>query len=212
MLRENGCNETGRTYIVMAAHTMDKVFIGRSDLPKRSRSDLKSCMVCGYSLRGLPNKYCCPECGFEYEDGMEIFYPSWRRQLGLMSITLPLLIAVWVYTGSVSVGGAIILGCGIWSSWSIWDTRRYRVVFCASGVRVAVPGSPHRLYEWDRLRGAAWSRATGAITLETDDDTEAFVLGERFFGSHRRSRMFVDALNRRLAANRNPVVENVAAG
>lgn len=44
-----------------------------------SRS-LDSCPVCNYSLRGLPARHRCPECGFEYDEHTRVWHPRscWR--------------------------------------------------------------------------------------------------------------------------------------
>ena len=39
---------------------------------------LKRCVECGYSLRGLPARHACPECGLEYDEHSE----CWRRRPG----------------------------------------------------------------------------------------------------------------------------------
>ena len=33
------------------------------------KADYELCLRCGYSLRGLPGRHTCPECGVEYEIG-----------------------------------------------------------------------------------------------------------------------------------------------
>jgi hypothetical protein len=43
-------------------------------------SDFAICPECGYSLKGLPDKHACPECGKPYD--LSVVRRAWRRHLG----------------------------------------------------------------------------------------------------------------------------------
>ncbi len=57
-----------------------------------SGEPITKCPVCRYDLTGLPNNHACPECGFEYDESMRIWYirgPS-RGFWIIITILLPL--------------------------------------------------------------------------------------------------------------------------
>ncbi len=165
---------------------------------------LNRCPICHYSLRGLPKEHRCPECGFEYDQDTSVFYPNWKPEFILMVACVVIGVAIWAYNGSLGIYGTVAMVITPLAAYQIWHLRRYRVVFSTSGIRIVDPGDELKVYEWSRLKHASWSRLTGRISLETVDGKEAFVFGRQFFGSHRRSREFVAALNRRLGGWHGP--------
>lgn len=46
---------------------------GGTKKPKRRRRLPSICLRCGYSLRGLPQQYACPECGLAYDGDSVVF-------------------------------------------------------------------------------------------------------------------------------------------
>lgn len=59
---------------------------------RNSGGPITNCPVCRYDLTGLPRNHRCPECGFDYDETMRVWYgrkPRWW--VGLVSITPMLL-------------------------------------------------------------------------------------------------------------------------
>lgn len=60
-----------------------------------SGEPITKCPVCRYDLTGLPKNHTCPECGFEYDESMRIWYmrqpPWWFTPLTLtLVLVVPL--------------------------------------------------------------------------------------------------------------------------
>lgn len=77
-----------------------------------SRS-LDSCPVCNYSLRGLPARHRCPECGFEYDEHTR----AWRPR------------SYWKFAGFTFLCCAV----GFLQAWDAFsDGHRTKGLICAS--------------------------------------------------------------------------------
>jgi len=61
------------------------------------RATLTHCPACDYDLRGLPGRYRCPECGFEYDEGTLVWRPRTRNRVYLWG-PLCLMLCVGVLT------------------------------------------------------------------------------------------------------------------
>ena len=48
---------------------------------KKDDSELNRCPLCNYSLRGLPDRHACPECGFSYDKQMIVERPNVKTHL-----------------------------------------------------------------------------------------------------------------------------------
>lgn len=64
------------------------------------------CPICRYSLEGLPEKYHCPECGFEYDKQGIQFDPRGRGKIKgdvwLNSVVIGLVLALAVWSGRLA--------------------------------------------------------------------------------------------------------------
>ena len=76
------------------------------------------CPACGYSLRGLPDSYRCPECGFEYDERTRVWRPEtpWKGlaatatvTIGLTGIMLLRTLRAWMSGGSPEAWDAVSL-------------------------------------------------------------------------------------------------------
>lgn len=68
---------------------------------------ITKCPICRYDLAGLPKNHTCPECGFEYDESMRIWWikgPS-RRFWIIFTILLPLsvFLVLLVLAGTISL-------------------------------------------------------------------------------------------------------------
>ncbi|HEY3245722.1 MAG TPA: hypothetical protein VGM03_20445 [Phycisphaerae bacterium] len=115
---------------------------------------LKQCPICGYSLRGLPRRHRCPECGFEYDECMFVLeFRDPRRLDSLLTkglfvsfVALLALLMVLRLLGRLAGGGwigvasvfVLILLATISVGWRGFRSKlrdRRRVFFAADGIR-----------------------------------------------------------------------------
>lgn len=57
----------GLGWILFIAVSVGWLIAGNRMRMRLARARFQVCLNCGYSLRGLPERGCCPECGSEYE-------------------------------------------------------------------------------------------------------------------------------------------------
>src|SRR5262249_38777567 len=88
----------------------------------RARRGLETCPVCEYSLRSLPTRHRCPECGFEFDESTEVWRLRRFNLLGfrvfqlLVAVTLAVILIVRMVTqGGRFSGGDIGLGLNLLS-------------------------------------------------------------------------------------------------
>lgn len=99
---------------------------------------MEYCPVCRYRLAGLPAEYRCPECGFPFDDSMEVFEA--RRGDGVVVHITRTALTIWVVSDLLPrwfiAGGAtplilldlaaVLLLGQWWVMW--WQNRRRRFI------------------------------------------------------------------------------------
>ncbi len=105
--------------------------------PPQPSTQLVVCPECDYSLRGLPAGHGCPECGFAFEPGTQVFHGYRRPGLLARMLTLVLL-AVAVPLATQALFGAVsgattqaellaLIGWGglvAYLLWVVWQRRQ----------------------------------------------------------------------------------------
>ena len=89
---------------------------------------LKSCVQCGYSLKGLPGNHACPECGLRFDERSQV----WRKSPGIVVFA-----AMFGFLGSI---GAWIQLPGVPPENSIRAWNRSFRHFCGHP-RLTLPAS-----------------------------------------------------------------------
>ncbi len=74
--------------------------------------------------------------------------------------------------------------------------RDCKVVLWPGGLRMTRRAADTVALTWDEIESAEWNRVDGETLLNlTNGDQQTFV-GADFFGSHRRTRQFIETVNR----------------
>ena len=132
---------------------------------------LKKCARCGYSLRGLPSRHACPECGLRYDERCALYRVTnpkqvlavWSMMLGggVLSLqNLPHLANLAAASAWETVGALVGALWVVFAAAGIWFfIRRYRrgfeVAIASDGLIVRLPGFSDELIPWSDIGGAS---------------------------------------------------------
>lgn len=170
---------------------------------------IEVCPACRYSLRGLPEKHSCPECGFRYDRNACLLT---RPRLGLIvfgatsAAMLVTGVALWWWLGEwvgrgmapslfVSVGLMGVLA----SAWRLRRSSRF-IVVSRDELRVVDCRYQEKSFPMNEIADAEWSRISGAVTVTAFGGRELIVIPPQFLGSHRRSKLLSTLVKRNLSA------------
>lgn len=135
------------------------------------RRVFKRCFRCGYSLRGLPARHACPECGLRYDEDCEI-YPVvnprqalmvWLAIFGGGFICLKFLrhflnfaaASMWErIMALVAVVWMVCVALGVRLLWTRYR-RGFAVAITTDGLMMRLPGQPDNLIAWSEIESAA---------------------------------------------------------
>jgi predicted RNA-binding Zn-ribbon protein involved in translation (DUF1610 family) len=128
------------------------------------------CARCGYSLRGLPAKHACPECGLRFDERCELYRAKNPKQVAVLWLVIlgggwPSLRNVphlanlggataWEMVGALAAALWIVLAAaGLW-----FFVRRYRrgfrVAVTTDGLVVDLPAIQQGLVPWENIADA----------------------------------------------------------
>ncbi len=109
---------------------------------------ISKCPVCRYDLTGLPRTHRCPECGFEYDESMRIWWISGPSK-GFWIVTILLLVSIFCFF-SLAVLGMISLSRrgSFWLSANILGAVISRTILAALAAIVGSLGTQFAFRYW----------------------------------------------------------------
>jgi hypothetical protein len=162
------------------------------------------CLSCGYSLRGLPRPYICPECGVEHGENVAIFAEprtAWMVLAVASWIVVVVLAVLWILGHSPSDPLRPMLTSVLMASIWSWHVRTPRHFVSVSKTHVTIirgHGDAYRIRLED-IATAHWSMVTGNVRIENKDGVEIAAIKQRFLGSACSARRLVKELRTRTA-------------
>ncbi len=170
-----------------------------------TEKELTRCPLCAYSLTGLPDRHACPECGFLYDKRMVVevgsfLSPVSRILFAGMFLGCCVSVCVAYFRGnpeSMIPALAGSLGPLLGFAGYVWLRRgNNKIILSEDCIQVIRKGKPSPVYFWDEIESVERSNVDGFAIVYLRDGNTARLFGERFFGSHRRTREFVGRLRR----------------
>ncbi len=132
---------------------------------------LQKCVICRYSLTGLPPRHNCPECGFPFDADAVVFRASprpWGALVAASGTMIAVVLAVCVWRGHPLVLYGWSLPFGILLCGAILQLRRVRkaaVVVATDSVQVIQERRIIQSFELTRLATVHWNAFTGNVCL-----------------------------------------------
>ncbi|MCP4246338.1 MAG: hypothetical protein GY778_04745 [bacterium] len=187
------------------------------------------CVRCGYSLRGLPARHACPECGLRYDERCAlykvlnpkavialwvcIFGGGWVNLKNLPALTSLDSVSWWRKVLALfAVMWVVILVFGVW-----WLVRMYRrgflVAVTADGLIVRIMGFDGQVIPWTNIgRAAVKDRPEGKPQMASiflKDKNKHVTIGgpANVFPTRADVERFVGQVNERIGAAPAEVVE-----
>jgi hypothetical protein len=123
---------------------------------------ITKCPVCRYDLTGLPRNHTCPECGFEYDESMRVWFPrgktpGWYWIIVSFFTSLFTIHLISYVRGGFSLtskglftltGDVLILFSWAWSI-AVWHTPGPFIVIGSRGLAYRGPFGATRNMPWD---------------------------------------------------------------
>lgn len=165
---------------------------------------MEACPVCRYSLRGLPARHKCPECGFRYNKHACLVAPYRLLQVILAvanSVMFLTGVSLWLLKVS-GIGHWFLLTCGLTGFVYAARCRRMSnrfILVSSDELRVIDLRTQEEVIPMTKIVDAKWSRISGIVTVTGITGRELIVIPSEFLGSHRRSRRVVILVRQHLA-------------
>ena len=100
---------------------------------------ITECPVCRYNLTGLPKNHRCPECGFEYDETMRVWWTARRGPSDIFKwvgvegfVAIPILGLIGVYGQLWWAIGLFLLGLALVTAFLIRPRRTWFVILSDS--------------------------------------------------------------------------------
>ena len=168
---------------------------------KKEPLALVNCPQCGYSLQGLPASHRCPECGLQYTRDVRVFRAGVKVLPSAILLLCFIAQVFWVLIRGLPESGLVttclvVLWLGAMAGfWGLFLWRRAEVHVTPVGVEFwNIPGAP-LMFAWDEIEEVKWSFVTGELVFDLADGSKRRLLGDGFFGSHRKTKEFVRIVN-----------------
>jgi len=156
----------------------------RGDEEKRYR-----CPICGYSLRGLPQRCRCPECGHDCATPLFVFerdvaYWKWYALANLPLFLIGLLFLV--VRGSYTL--LLVAGIGVVGGGCRVLMQKRKIVVTPEDLQVIVGSEVRRTLPLSAIRDCIWSRVDGSVKVLDRSGNELASIPRSFFWSHRAAK------------------------
>jgi len=163
---------------------------------------ISRCPNCGYSLRGLPEEYLCPECGFSYDVNCVVFAEprnAWKGLAVLNSVILLAFAARGVLRGWSEADSLSILPFGVMMLGWLWHLSRppKRIVISSQEIVLLKTNQERQTIAMSLVGDAHWSWTTGDIHLYGMDGEEMVTIERRFLASNARAKRAVAEIESR---------------
>lgn len=149
---------------------------------------LVRCPICAYSLYGLPDRHRCPECGFDYDQGMEVIEQS--ATLAVIFVGCLAMAAVGTFLmWPIRLRGLGIVFAPIGVVYMVWYVARFftgyrnKVVIGPDGIWLIQRRRVRSRFAWNQI-----SRITGgkgSVEIRDMHDRILHMITEGFLGSDR---------------------------
>lgn len=167
-----------------------------------SHRPLSECPLCRYSLKGLPPRHQCPECGFAYDARMSIRPLDLKRNLIVMGSFFAWFLIQFgflAYRGGIaSVPAITYVMLAVYPVFGLYlyrNRRRNKIISWPDGFQFVKRGAASRVYAWNEIESLRQSRVNGWVYLSLHDGTEKRLFGSTFFGSNKKTARFVKETN-----------------
>ncbi|HNO78570.1 MAG TPA: hypothetical protein PKN33_10970 [Phycisphaerae bacterium] len=176
------------------------------------RIHMETCPQCDYVLESLPAAHACPECGFEYDDGMRWFKlksmpilkrdRSWPYVVGTMFTLIALMIIYPDHAKLCYVVLVLFCFVGNMILWFRSDKGPGILSLSANGVDVYDKWYKRTRLPWSSVASVGYKKWTGFVVLRDADGRKLMSLYYASIGKHAQSLMLVDEVNRRIGMRR----------
>ena len=154
---------------------------------------LARCPICGYSLCGLPDRYRCPECGFDYDQRMEVIEQSATLAVifvGSLAMAAVGLFILW----PIRLRGLSVVFAPFGLAYMVWYVTRFftgyrnKVVIGPDGIRLLQRRRVHMQLPWSQISRVTGGR--GSVEIRDRHDHILHSVTEGFLGSDNRLKQF----------------------
>jgi len=147
------------------------------------------CPLCTYSLRGLPDRHRCPECGYDYDQRMEVIEQSATLAvifLGCLAMAAVGLFILW----PIQLRGLGVVFAPIGLVYMLWYVTRFfagyhnKVVIGPDGIQLIKRRRVRDRFSWSQISRVTGGR--GSVELRDRHDCILHSVTEGFLGSDNR--------------------------
>ena len=154
------------------------------------------CLMCRYSLRGLPRVYRCPECGYSYVKPISVFnrpVTSWRWLAVLNLVAFVTGVMVVLVRGQYTP--LLATGIGFVAAAFRGFSAQRKVIVTPEEVQIVIGPEIRQRIPMPCIRNCIWSVVDGSLRLFDNSGSEICVIPRRFLWSHHKTKKLVEAVN-----------------
>ena len=169
---------------------------------------LERCPKCGYSLRGLPDEYDCPECGRAYDRSAVLFRGSlfWHSLYFALAIVAFITIAPVLWEGPPGTLEirTIVMMLGL-LAWIIWRyRRRSTIVVSARELSILSRNGPEQVYSLRDVTHIAYNVIMSEIRVYGADGELLTMLDHYDTPPPERAKRLVAVVRQRIGGDAEP--------